>query len=153
MEEYLQDIIENALVALGVSHSHIDIQLGKNLDNEDEYYCDIKTNEASLLIGKRGNNIAALEHLIKLVVFKRFDKNINLNLDADGYKTRQKEHALGVAERHISKLKETRVPQSLPPMQPLYRRVVHMHIANNHSDIATESHGHGKFRHIKIKLK
>lgn len=153
MEEYLQEILENTLVALGVSHSHIDIQLSKNLDNEDEYYCDIKTNEASLLIGKRGNNISALEHLIKLVVFKRFDKNINLSLDADGYKARQKEHALGVAERHISKLKETSIPQSLPPMQPLYRRVVHMHIANNYPEIETQSQGNGKFRHIKLKLK
>lgn len=153
MEEYISEILENSLLALGVVHSHIDIQVQKNLDNEDEYYCDIHTREASLLIGKQGNNIAALEHLIKIIINKRFDKNINITLDADGYKKRQRENAIGVAEKFIDKLKSTKSAQSLPPMQPLYRRVVHMHIANTYPEIQTESHGFGKFRHIKISLK
>lgn len=153
MEEYISEIMENALVALGIVHSHIDIQLQKNLDNEDEYYCDIHTREASLLIGKQGNNIAALEHLIKILLNKRFDKHINLVIDADGYKKRQKENALGVAEKFIAKLKTTKSAQTLPPMQPIYRRVVHMYIAEKHPEIQTDSQGYGKFRHIKISLK
>jgi spoIIIJ-associated protein len=153
MEEYILEIIQNALEALGVTHSHVDISIEKNLNDEDEYYCDIQTREASLLIGKQGNNIAALEHLIKLVLIKRFDKVINITLDADSYKKRQKENAIGVAERHISKLKESKKPQSLPPMQAVYRRAVHMHIAEKYPEIQTDSHGYGNFRHIKISLK
>ncbi len=153
MEEYLQEIIQNSLEALGVSHSHVDIQLQKNLSDEDEYYCDIQTREASLLIGKQGNNINALEHLIKLILIKRFDKIVNITLDADGYKKRQIENAIGVAERHIEKLKESEKEQSLPPMQAMFRRAVHMHIAENFPEVKTDSHGYGKFRHIKLSLK
>lgn len=153
MEEYILEIIQNSLEALGVSHSHVDISVEKNLNDEDEFYCDIQTREASLLIGKQGNNIGALEHLIKLILIKRFDKVINITLDADSYKKRQKENAIGVAERHISKLKENKKAQSLPPMQAIYRRAVHMYIAEKYPEIQTDSHGYGNFRHIKISLK
>jgi spoIIIJ-associated protein len=153
MEEYILEILQNALEALGVTHSHIDIEQEENSKGEEDYYCDIQTREASLLIGKGGNNIAALEHLIKLILIKRFDKTIHITLDADSYKKRQKENAIGVAERHISKLMETKKDQSLPPMQAVYRRAVHMHIADKYPEIQTDSHGYGKFRHIKISLK
>lgn len=153
MEEYILEIIQNSLEALGVTHSHVDIELKENQKGEEEYNCDIQTREASLLIGKGGNNIAALEHLIKLVLIKRFDRNIHVILDADSYKKRQQENAIGVAERHISKLFETKKDQSLPPMQAVYRRGVHMYIAEKYPEIQTDSHGYGKFRHIKISLK
>lgn len=152
MEEYILEIIQNSLEALGVSHSHVDIELEKNSKDEDEYCCDIQTREASLLIGKQGNNINALEHLLKLILIKRFDKIVHISLDADGYKKRQKENAIGVAEKLIDKLKESGKSQNLPPMNAAYRRAVHMHIAKNHPDIETESHGYGKFRHIKLNL-
>lgn len=153
MEEYIQDILSNLLTALGEEFGHIQIDHTTNIDNEEEYYCNVETKNASLLIGKNGQNMQAIQVLVKLILLKRTGKNININLDVDSYKVRQEESTIGLAERHIAKAIETGKPQSLPPMTPYYRRLVHMHISEKYPNLATSSKGFGNYRHIVVNKK
>lgn len=157
MEEYIQDIISNLLKSLDFDFSHIQIELEENEDGEEEYYCNVETKseDTAKLIGKGGKNLQAIQHLVKLILFKRTDKNINITIDVDSYRERQKESVIGMAERHIAKLRETGKEQSLPPMSPYFRRVVHMHISekDEFGDINTNSKGYGDRRHIVLNLK
>lgn len=153
MEEYLQDIIGNLLTALGEQFSHIHIELETDPDGLEEYYCNIETSNASLLIGKNGQNMQAMQVLVKLILLKRTGKNINIALDVDSYRERQKENAIGIADRHCEKALETGKPQPLPPMSPYYRRLVHLHISEKFPNLDTESKGFGNYRHIVIKKK
>lgn len=153
MEEYIQDILNNLLTALGEEFNHIQINHTTNIDNEEEYYCNVETKNASLLIGKNGQNMQAIQVLVKLILLKRTGKNININLDVDSYKVRQKESMLGLAERHIAKALETGKPQSLPPMTPYFRRIVHMYITDKYPDLSTTSKGFGDYRHIVVNKK
>ena len=70
MEEYLQDIISNLLHALKVDFDHVQIDIKQDFDGDDYYYCNIITKDASILIGKKGRNIQAIQHLVKLNVQK-----------------------------------------------------------------------------------
>lgn len=155
MEEYIQDILSNLLNSLSFEYSHIQINLQKDIDGDDEYYCNVETKspDVSRMIGRGGKNIQAIQHLVKLILFKRTDNNTKISIDIDGYRIRQSESVLGMTERHIDKLKETGNPQSLPPMSPYFRRLVHLNISENHPEVQTESKGYGDRRHIVISLK
>lgn len=149
MEEYIQDIVQNLLTALNTEFGHIHIETEQTPDGE-EYYCNIETPNASLLIGKNGQNLVSIQHLVKLILLKRTNKSVNVVLDFDGYRTRQKETILGIAERHADKAIETKKPQSLPSMSPYFRRIVHLHILEKYPQIKTESKGFGEHRHIVL---
>jgi len=154
MEEYLQDIISNMLQALNVPFTHVEIDLKKDLDDEDYYYCNIQSSEASILIGKQGRNIHAIQHLVKLILFKRTQNDTKITIDVDSYRTRQEETVKIIAEKFVQKLRETKRTQSLPPMTPYFRRVVHLHLTkDDFTDIDTDSQGYGDRRHITISLK
>jgi spoIIIJ-associated protein len=153
MEEYIQDIIRNLLTALDAEFGHIQIDLTSNMDGEEEYYCNVETKNPSLLIGKNGQNMIAIQQIVKLILLKRTSKSINILLDFDGYRTRQKESTIGMVERHIAKVLETGKPIALPSMSPYFRRIVHLHIAENHPQISTQSKGYGDHRHIVINKK
>jgi spoIIIJ-associated protein len=157
MEEYIQDILGNLLLSLEFEFSHIQIDIREDEDGAEEYYCNVETKseDTARLIGKGGKNLQAIQHLVKLILFKRTDKNTNITVDVDSYRERQKESVIGMTERHITKLRENGKTQSLPPMSPYFRRVVHMHISTSEAckDIATESKGYGDRRHIILNLK
>lgn len=154
MEEYLQDIISNLLQALKADFDHIQIDQKKDLDGDDYYYCNIQTKDASQLIGKKGRNIQAIQHLVKLILFKRTNNDTKITIDVDSYRDRQEETVRVIAERHVQKVRDNGQSQSLPPMTPYFRRVVHMHLNNDdYSDIDTQSRGYGERRHIVISKK
>jgi len=157
MEEYIQEILENLLKSLDFSFSHIQIDLKKDLDGNDDYYCNVETksSDTARLIGRGGKNIHAIQHLVKLILFKRTDQNCNITVDIDGYRERQTESVMGIAERHIAKARETKKPQALPPMSPYFRRLIHLKISENpeYSDLSTTSQGYGEHRHIIIQPK
>lgn len=153
MEEYIQDVIQNLLTALGAEFGHIHTELSSNEEGEEEYYSNVDTKEASLLIGKNGQNLIAIQQLVKLILLKRVGKSVNLTLDFDSYRTKQKETILGVAERHADKAMETKKPQALPAMSPYFRRIVHLHILEKYPEIVTESKGYGNYRHIILNPK
>ncbi len=152
MEEYIQEKLQNLLSALDISIDHIDIQEGKDLSEQIQYMVNISTKEASLLIGKKGNNIIALQHILKQLLKHKFP-DLKVTLDVDNYKKRQIENTLGITERHIQKVRESQKVVSLPPMTPYYRRIVHIFIDRNYPDISTESAGHKDHRHIVLKPK
>jgi len=152
MEEYLQEIIANFLTAAGIEFGHIGIQT-QTRDNQEEYLVDIDCQNAGKVIGKNGENIGHINHLIKLMVKKRFGKMHHIKIDIDNYIGRQKEKSIGIAEKYIEKLKTTGKSQSLPPMSPMLRATVHTHISDNYPNIETESKGFGKYRYITINVK
>lgn len=153
MEEYLQDIISNLLHALKVDFDHVQIDIKQDFDGDDYYYCNIITKDASILIGKKGRNIQAIQHLVKLILFKRTNNDTKISIDVDSYRERQEETVRVIAERHVQKVLENGQSQALPPMTPYFRRVVHMHLTENFKDIETQSRGYGERRHIVISKK
>lgn len=148
MEETIQEIFENLLTSLNVAFAHTEVTTEKDRDGEDFFYCNVSAKESSQLIGKRGRTLQALQHILKLIVFRRLDKQVSLMVDIDGYRKRQEDSVLEIAKRYIEKVETTGEKQSLPPMSPFFRRLVHLYIADNHKNLKTASEGYGNYRHI-----
>ncbi len=151
LDDLLKETLEELLNKLGVEYSRINVIE----EEKDSYLINLESENASLLIGYHGANIQALQHLLKTLCWKKAaNDQFNIMLDIDGYRQRQEENVLNLAQRKIDTLRKTRRPQTMPPMSAYFRRKVHMLcMGAGFEDIETISQGDGEQRHIILKLK
>jgi spoIIIJ-associated protein len=110
---------------------------------------DVRGEEAESLIGRRGETLAAFQHIVRLVVGRRVGGRFNLVIDVNGYK-RQRERSLRrLAQRMAEKAVRTGRTVRLEPMPAYERRIVHLTL-RDHPDVTTESVGEGRRRRVTI---
>lgn len=151
LEELLKETLEELLNRLEVEYSQIEI----TEEDKGSFDINIKSDNPSLLIGHHGDNIQALQHVLKTLVWRKAqNEQFNIMVDVDDYRKRQEENVLSLAERKIDYVRKSGRPQSLPPMSPYLRRKIHMLcMSPGYDDLETNSEGEGDRRYITIKLK
>ena len=105
---------------------------------------------ARFLIGKNGQNLKALEHLIRSIFLKENKDVAGISVDVNDYKRSRASYVIDVAKQAVTKVRNTQKAEVLSPMSAYERRVVHMELASC-PDIATESIGDEPNRKIIIK--
>ena len=108
--------------------------------------------DMGLLIGKRGQTLDSLQYIISLVVNKESDSYIRIKVDTENYRERRKATLENLAKNLAYKVKRTRRPVSLEPMNPYERRIIHAAVQND-KYVTTRSEGEEPFRHVVIALK
>lgn len=106
--------------------------------------------ETSLLIGERGCNLAAFEHVLKKIIKKKYGEDLKFTLDINDYRLRQLEN---LKQDVKAAAKEVRLYQKEVPLRPMSafeRRIVHLLLAE-YPDITTESIGQEPERKVIIK--
>lgn len=108
--------------------------------------------DMGILIGKRGQTLDSLQYLVSLVVNKETEGYLRVKLDTENYRERRKE-TLETLARNISyKVKRSKHPVSLEPMNPYERRIIHSALQNDRY-VVTRSEGEDPYRHVVISLK
>jgi spoIIIJ-associated protein len=102
------------------------------------------------LIGRRGETLASLEYLVKLVVSNKQNRWTNISLDIDGYKQRREHQLKRLAQRMANQVQQFGRPIALEPMPPNERRIVHITLEQN-SGVTTNSTGDGNQRRVNIQ--
>lgn len=151
-EDVVKETTEDILKHIGIEYSEIEVYESET----DLFHVNVKSENASLLIGHHGENIQALQHLVKVLSWEKLknDNQFHVILDIDDYRKRQEDSVINLAERKVSILRRTRRPQILPPMSPYFRRKIHLHLmGSGFDDIETISKGDDDMRHIVIQLK
>lgn len=94
-------------------------------------YVDISGDDLSLIIGKEGKTLDALEYIVNLYL-KRRNKGLRcrVSLEASGYRERKRKNLTSLAERTAIKVKKTGKPVSLQPMSARERRIIHVALRN-----------------------
>ncbi len=105
-----------------------------------------------ILIGKRGQTLDSLQYLTSLVLNKNSEEYIKVKLDTENYRQRRKETLENLAKNIAFKVKRTKRPVTLEPMNPFERRVIHYALQND-SYVTTHSEGDEPYRHIVVTLK
>lgn len=105
-----------------------------------------------LLIGKRGQTLDSLQYLTNLAVNKHSDGYIKVKLDTEDYRQRRKDTLENLAKNIAYKVKRTKRPVSLEPMNPFERRVIHSALQGDRY-VETHSEGEEPFRHVVVTLK
>ena len=119
---------------------------------EGEMQVMLTGEDMGLLIGKRGQTLDSLQYLVSLVVNKETEGYLRVKLDTENYRERRKD-TLETLARNISyKVKRTKRPVSLEPMNPYERRIIHSALQNDRY-VVTRSEGEEPYRHVVISLK
>ena len=122
--------------------------------NEEENAMDIELSgdEMGILIGKRGQTLDSLQYLVSLVVNKDTENYVRVKVDTENYRKRRKETLENLARNISYKVKRTKRPVSLEPMNPYERRIIHSALQND-KYVTTYSEGDEPFRHVVVVLK
>ena len=121
-------------------------------DEEKEMDVDLSGDEMGVLIGKRGQTLDSLQYLVSLVVNKGKDDYIRVKVDTEDYRQRRKETLENLAKNIAYKVKRTRRPVSLEPMNPYERRIIHSALQND-KYVTTHSEGEEPHRKVVVTLK
>ena len=144
----IREFLENVFSAMNMEVT-IDI---KKAEDDKVYEVELSGKEMGLLIGKRGQTLDSLQYLTNLAVNKHSDGYIKVKLDIEDNRQRRKDTLENLAKNIAYKVKRTKRPVSLEPMNPFERRVIHSALQG---DRYVETHSEGKepFRHVVVTLK
>ena len=118
----------------------------------DSLAIDFYGEDMGILIGKRGQTLDSLQYLTSLVVNKEQKNYIRVKLDTENYRKRRKETLENLARNIAYKVKKTRRPVSLEPMNPYERRIIHSALQGN-KFVETYSEGSEPYRHVVVAPK
>ena len=113
---------------------------------------DFSGDDMGMLIGKRGQTLDSLQYLTSLVVNKGQDNYIRVKLDTENYRSRRKDTLENLAKNIAYKVRKTRKPVSLEPMNPYERRIIHSALQGN-KYVETYSEGNEPYRHVVVTIK
>lgn len=121
-------------------------------ETESTMDVELSGDEMGILIGKRGQTLDSLQYLVSLVVNKDTENYIRVKVDTENYRKRRKETLENLAKNISYKVKRTKRPVSLEPMNPYERRIIHSALQND-KYVTTYSEGDEPFRHVVVVLK
>lgn len=141
---FLEKVLKamNIKADMDIVYDEVDGVVSVNLIGED----------MGVLIGKRGQTLDSLQYLTNLVVNKYTEDYLKVKLDTENYRERRKETLENLARNIASKVKRTRKPVALEPMNPYERRIIHYTLQNDRY-VETHSEGEEPYRKVVITMK
>jgi len=121
----------------------------KALETDDTIILNISGDESGLLIGRRGQNLDALQYILNKAVNRSETDRKMIVVDSEEYRQRRKESLLSMAERIRDKVKKTQKPLSLAHMNAHDRRIIHLALQEDDT-LVTKSRGEGEFRKVIV---
>lgn len=127
----------------------VDISFDKE---KNDINVELSGEEMGVLIGKRGNTLDSLQYLTSLYCNKLSDVYLRVKMDTENYRARRKQTLEHLAKNIAFKVKKTRRPVYLEPMNPYERRIIHSALQNDRY-VTTRSEGEEPYRKVVVVLK
>lgn len=127
MEDCVRDFLTQVFDAMDLT---VEISVEVEEDNHT-VNVELKGDEMGVLIGKRGQTLDSLQYLTSLALNRHTDEYVKVKLDTEDYRKRRKETLENLAKNIAYKVKRTKRPVSLEPMNPFERRVIHSTLQND----------------------
>lgn len=143
-KDFLNSVFEAMKLTVVIDIKYDEINNSMNID--------LSGDEMGVLIGKRGQTLDSLQYLVSLVVNKDVENYVYVKVDTENYRQRRKETLENLAKNISYKVKRTKRPVSLEPMNPYERRIIHSALQND-KYVTTHSEGDEPFRHVVVVLK
>lgn len=148
VEDCVRDFLNRVFEAMDM-----EVEIISKYDEESGMVeVEFKGSEMGVLIGKRGQTLDSLQYLTNLAINKQTDKYVKVKLDTEDYRKRRKDTLENLARNISYKVKRTKRPVALEPMNPFERRVIHSALQNDRF-VSTHSEGEEPYRHVVVTLK
>jgi spoIIIJ-associated protein len=151
--EVTKDVLEALLTKMGLVASVMpQVQPASDQGEEAPIAFDIQGDDLGILIGRRGQTLACLQFVVRLIVSHQTKTWIPITIDVEGYRQRRSEKLRALAWRLAEQVRTRKSPFTLEPMLAYERRIIHLALAD-HPDVTTESIGEGEARKVVIRSK
>ena len=134
-----------------ISSMNINVEVKSILKNRT-LFIDISGDDVGILIGKRGQTLDSLQHIITLVLNKNNDYHISVILDAENYREKRKQTLEKLALNLAEKVKLSNKKTILEPMNNYERKIIHSTL-QNYEGVITYSQGEDPNRNVIIAPK
>lgn len=143
VQEYIENYVKRIISEMGFEVETVSyLQDGR-------IYCNINTSNNSILIGKAGVILRAINFIVKNAVSVTYKKRIELSVDINGYKEERYKKVASMARKLGKQVLRTKADIKLDPMPADERKVMHQELSK-YEHVKTQSHGEGKNRHMVI---
>jgi spoIIIJ-associated protein len=144
-----KEVAETLLKSMRIT---ADVSVAQSATGELPVTLNIDGDDLGVLIGRRGQTLASLQYVVRLIVAEKLKMWVPINVDVAGYKKRRYESLQSLALRLAEQVQRNRRLIMLEPMPADERRIIHLALADN-PDITTQSMGEGEMRKVAILLK
>jgi spoIIIJ-associated protein len=118
-------------------------------DRATEIRIEIEGKDSGRVIGKKGQVLAAIQHIVNRVVNRPGLDRRHVVVDAEGYRQRREDTLATMAQRLGKRALEEGKIITFEPMSPRDRRIVHLALAK-FPGVVTKSDGEGEGRRVQI---
>jgi spoIIIJ-associated protein len=150
-----KEVLETLLLRMGVEASVV-AQTKPAVEGggeaSDIVALEVSGDDLGILIGRRGQTLASLQHIVRLIVAHQAKARVPIVIDVEGYKQRRYEALRALAHRMAEQVKARGRPFTLEPMMAYERRIIHLALVDD-PDVTTESVGEGEARKVVIMPK
>ena len=121
-------------------------------DKPEQLRMQLSGENMSILIGRRGETLDALQYLTSLNVNRDREEYLRVSLDTENYRAKREEALRKLAVRMANRAKKSGRRVALEPMNPNERRILHSALQND-PEVTTHSEGEEPYRRVIITLK
>lgn len=146
VEQLIQDELSTLLSLIDVS-GEIEV-----VQDDAYYHITVDSSDNALLIGRYGDTLSSLEHILSLLVAQKNEEFVPLTLEIGGYREERESYLKDLAERVCEEVVATGREKVLSDLKPWERRVIHMYLSES-EDIESESVGEGRSRVLTVRKK
>ncbi len=146
IEKRIRTFLNDMFKAMGM-----EVKIDIDFDDPECVNIEFSGENMGVLIGKRGQTLDSIQYLTSLVVNKGKDKYVRIKIDTEDYRNRRKQTLESLARNIAYKVKRSRKPVSLEPMNPYERRIIHSALQGD-KFVSTRSEGEEPFRHVVVYL-
>ena len=126
-----------------------EVTIVSSIDEEGALAIEMSGDYMGILIGKRGQTLDSLQYLTNRVANKSQDGYVRVKLDTEDYRKRRKQTLENLAKNIAYKVKRSRKPISLEPMNPYERRIIHSALQAD-DRVSTHSEGEEPYRRVVV---
>jgi spoIIIJ-associated protein len=149
VDRVAKEVLEKLMETMSIDG---EVKVVQQSTNGSPAHLDVEGDDLGVLIGRRGQTLASLQYIVRLIVAEKLKRWVPLNVDVAGYKRRRYESLRSLALRLADQVRRSQRLITLEPMPSDERRIIHLALAN-HPDVATQSMGEGAMRKVAISLK
>ena len=128
---------------------HFEIEVEVKESKENIVSVNLKTEEPQILIGRDGQTLMDIQHLLKRILRKGLEQ-VFIEFDINEYKKKKKEYLKELAQNSANEVALSKKEKALNPMPPYERRIIHIELSGR-EDVKTESIGQEPERKVIIK--
>ena len=142
-----KNFVITVLLKMGID-SNCEIVMNDNNRIEIE----LSGENMGMVIGRRGETLDALQHVVQLYVNKEFEEYYKVTIDTEDYRKKREEALINLAHGLAKKVIRTRKEIVLEPMKPYERRIIHTAL-QNYNKVKTHSIGEEPNRKLVVSFK